>query len=204
MAEFQSNQPKRLATVDRYGVTRGQSIVEVLVAVTIVLLILGIGAGATLSSHPGGNGIAARDISAILAEARALAATTGDGATIVIGPNQCSVAQPQAPQRATSTVCLFAHRPISGGLSAAPIRSIALVSDVEIPSLGSPPYGIFISSSGFVAASEWSPSQGAISQEPVCSTTLTIVFDGSRSGVLDCATAAYSDGSGPPKAAVGS
>jgi hypothetical protein len=194
MAKFESDDRKRLAPIIGRGAARGQSIVEVLVAVSIVLVILSLGAGVSLRSHPGGTGVAARDIAAILADARALAATSGDGATVVIGPNQCSAAG-SATQRATSMACLFSHRPISGSFSSSPARTIRLNADVEIPSLGTPPYGIFISPSGFVAAAQWSPSQGALTQEPVCTSTLTIVFDGSRNGVLDCVTASYSDAS---------
>ena len=60
---------------------RGFTLVETLFALSVLILVAGI-AGFSLSLRPGAVAAAASDLPSLVAEARALAASTGDGATL--------------------------------------------------------------------------------------------------------------------------
>src|SRR5579862_6070960 len=61
---------------------RGQSLLETMLAIAIVLLALAAFAGYRLSGAPGVGSAAIAELPALVAQARALAAGSGDGATL--------------------------------------------------------------------------------------------------------------------------
>lgn len=124
---------------------RGFTLIETLVVVGIVAILLAAGGLFLLGMRPGALVQATDDFDAVMASARSVAATSGNGATLVFAPR----ASPAAPG---FELRVYLGRPTrTGGVAstnAMPVVSDAAVSEATF---GSPPFAIFIGSSGHVS-----------------------------------------------------
>lgn len=117
---------------------RGFSLIEVLIAVAVTAILIAVGVGLARGSRPAALGSAVTAFDALLAAGRAVAATSGNGATIVFEPIQSG-----------TRMTLYAGRP--NGLAAMARTAIPPVqtqADVTEASAGQPPFALFFSSSG--------------------------------------------------------
>jgi prepilin-type N-terminal cleavage/methylation domain-containing protein len=162
--------------------TRGQSLIEVLIAIAILLAAL---AGAVSISQSHAPAIAATSaLPAIVGEARSLAATSGDGATVVLAP------EGSGTNPAYFRVMLFIGRPRPGGSfdGATPVRSERLVGRLSSSAAGAGSVAIFISTAGSASYAAWSPGQAPLASEPACIDPLVVSAAGARFSVA-CADA---------------
>ena len=152
------------------------SLIETLVAVaTAATLLLSLG-GLSQARKPYALRAAVESLRAFIADARSVAATSGDGATIVI-----------ASREAGFVATLYPYRPIADAdFSSPPVRT--LTGNASVTGTA-----IFISSSGTASSSAtWMPSSGAMASEPACANGTQLTFsDGfaSETHVVPCATA---------------
>ena len=134
---------------------RGATLIEVLVSAAIAVLIAA-GLAASFSSGPAAAASAAAQFDAALAYARALAASTGNGATLVVSQNELRV---------------YAGRPTSDGALTA-----SALAPVEIPgaqvgeaTLGPAPLAVFVNGAGHASMAAFSgPTPAPLAQEPAC------------------------------------
>lgn len=142
------------------------------VAVGILALLLLAGAGFALGSRPLAIRTAVQQFDAQLHAARALAASTGNGATVVVQP----LFSADGTRRQGFKALVYAGRPTGSAMAASGIAPIASEADIEEASIGAPAFGIFISSSGHVSMQNGFPSSAefdrvpttAIAAEPAC------------------------------------
>jgi len=153
---------------------RGQSLAEMTVVLAILLAAL---AGACSLSQSRAPAVAASSaLPAILGEARALAATSGDGATVVLAP------EGPGPGLASFRVTLFGGRPRPGGTfdPAAPARSDRFAGRLVSSVADAGAVAIFISSAGSASYAAWSPDRTPLADEPACAAPLAISAAGAR------------------------
>ncbi len=159
------------------------TLAETLLAIGILLG--GLAATYTLSSRPGVAAVATLELPVLVDAARELAATSGDGATILF----TQVTASSVAGVATSfDVTIYRGRPHPGGSfnAASPARtsrlsgmlSSSLGAASNTAGTGSSPFAAFISSAGTVSYSQWTPSQGTIAQEPLCTSPLYLAVGG--------------------------
>jgi hypothetical protein len=150
---------------------RGSSLVEILVVLSLMLALL---AGTyALSNAPASVASSALALPRLFDEARVLAATSGDGATIVLTPSA-------GPAVRGFDVALYRYRPRSNGAySAGGItleKTEHLAGALSTSATGSAPVAIFLSTSGTASYAAWSPIVGSISQEPACTAPLNLMI----------------------------
>ena len=118
---------------------------------------------------------AVQSFGALLADARAVAQTSGSGATIVVSGGGGAF-----------TATLYPFRPLPGGeMSAQATRTIGGAVSVT-------PTAIFISSSATAASAQWSAQDGTLESEPACTDTIALEFSDGRyteRHAISCATA---------------
>jgi prepilin-type N-terminal cleavage/methylation domain-containing protein len=148
---------------------RGFTLVETVVTLGIIAMLLAASGAWLLAMHPGALVHATDDYDAVLASARGLAATSGNGATLVFAPRAGGV--PGFTMRA------YAGRPVSANAvvasNAMPVESDATISEAT---LGQPPFAIFIGASGHASGQAAYPAIDAtgnatfpvIANEPAC------------------------------------
>lgn len=119
---------------------------------------------------------AVQTFSALLDDSRAVAQTSGMGATIAI----------TGDSHGGFIASLYPYRPLDGAdLSSAPVRT--LTGNVALT-----PLAIFISSSGTTSATAWTVKSGTLAAEPACDATIGLTFsDGimSESHTIPCSQA---------------
>lgn len=152
------------------------SLIETLVTVATAATILLSFGGLTLARKPYALHAAVESVRGLLADARSVAATSGDGATIVIASRNGSFA-----------ATLYPYRPLEGAdLSLAPVRTLSGEGTLTRTAL-------FISSSGTVSSSPaWVPENGTLSSEPACTNGTQLTFgDGfaTETHVVPCSSA---------------
>jgi len=147
----------------------GFTLLEVVVAVGISVILLAAGGYWMLSMQPGALRGALDDFDANLATAKAIAAGSGNGATLVFAPQSNGFAgftlrvyagRPNAANAVTTTTTMIASSPAS-------------VSEAHF---GTPPFSIFLNSAGYPTGSahyptldaQENPTFGAIAQQPPC------------------------------------
>ncbi|HEY1729349.1 MAG TPA: hypothetical protein VGG22_13305 [Candidatus Baltobacteraceae bacterium] len=135
-------------------------LIETIVCVAIIVIVTA-GFGAyTLGRKSYALRAAVQSFAAFLDDARAVAQTSGTGATIEIAGDT------QGGFIAT----LYPYRPLEGAdLSSAPVRT--LKGNVALT-----PVAIFISSSGTASTTSWTVNAGVLSSEPACDTTIGLTF----------------------------
>ena len=102
-------------------------------------------------------------VSALVDDARAVAQTSGNGATIALagdGENGFVAALYPFRPLPSSLTTASATRTIKGNVALAPI-----------------PLGIFVSSSATVSAAPWTATDGTLATEPTCSAPIALRFD---------------------------
>ncbi|HEY9085471.1 MAG TPA: prepilin-type N-terminal cleavage/methylation domain-containing protein [Candidatus Tyrphobacter sp.] len=151
---------------------RGFTLLEMTIAVGIFAILLATGAWA-LASHPNALAAATDDLDASLAQARAIAASSGNGATLVFAVRH------DGTGRAVPGFALrvYRGRPNTANVVSA-TSAMPLFADAAIRerTLGTPPFAIFIDSAGNASAQAQYPSFDAageasfpvIAQEPAC------------------------------------
>ncbi len=147
----------------------GFTLLELVVAVGITVIILAAGGYWMLAMRPGALRSALDDFDANLATAKAIAASSGNGATLVFTPQPNGIAgftlrvysgRPNAANAVSGTNTMMASSPAS-------------VSEVHF---GKPPFAVFLNSAGYPTGSanyptldvQENPTFGVIAQQPAC------------------------------------
>ena len=180
------------------GGQRGFTLVELVVAVGIVAL-LAVAATLSLALRPGALRATVASFDASFATARAIAATSGNGATIVVAPR--SDAHGRLPG---FTLRIYRGRPTAANAVAlADVPAVVAEADVREAALGAPPFAIFLSSAGNASglasyptfASDGTPRFAPIAAQPPCpSGGLSLTFSSahaSQTRVLPCGARAF-------------
>lgn len=149
---------------DERGFTLLETLVAVAIAASLVLVLMMMPA----AEHPYAAVAAAREFDAALAYARSIAATSGDGATLVFAPAPGASAQ-------GFVLTVYSGRPDGNTPAASGLApSLASASVIEA-SLGAPPFALFVDSSGALSGQGGYPSFNAgqptfrtIAGEPAC------------------------------------
>jgi prepilin-type N-terminal cleavage/methylation domain-containing protein len=147
----------------------GFTLLEMVVAVGISVILLAAGGYWVLSMRPGALRGALDDFDANLAVAKALAASSGNGATLVFTP------RPNAAPGFTLTV--YAGRPnVANAVTATNTMIASSPASVSEAHFGNPPFAIFLNSAGYPTGTANYPTLNAqenptftvISQQPPC------------------------------------
>lgn len=161
---------------------RGFSLIEVIIVVAIVITVATFVLAASSGARPYAARSAATQFDAALAYGRALAATSGNGATLLFTPG-----------RAGFAISFYSGRPTAAGaLRPAAAPPMAAQAEVHEASVGPPPFALFLNSAGHATlAAVAAGTPAPMSAEPPCppggSWTLTFA-DGRRQEerVLPC------------------
>jgi prepilin-type N-terminal cleavage/methylation domain-containing protein len=146
----------------------GFTLLEMVVTVAIAVILLAAGGVWMLSMRPGALRGALDDFDANLAAAKAIAATSGNGATLVF--------EPQSNGSPGYTLAVYSGRPTATGAVTATNTMIAnSAATVSETHFGSPPFAIFLSSAGYPTGkagyptlSSGVPNFTTIASEPPC------------------------------------
>jgi prepilin-type N-terminal cleavage/methylation domain-containing protein len=151
---------------------RGFTLTETAVALAITALLLLAGGIWMLGSHPAELAQTAADYDAAMASARALASTSGNGATLVFAPRPSL-----GSGSAGFTLRVYSGRPSPGG-AVFPTAIMPLTASIAVTerTLGDPPFSIFVGASGDVSGAPHYPSFDShgrarfavIAREPEC------------------------------------
>ena len=164
---------------------QGFTLVEVVLVAAIVMVAAAV-LGFAFGSRPLALRSSATQFDAALAYGKALAATGGNGATLVF-----------EPAARGSTITLYQGRPtVAGALRPAAIPPFSLDADVREASLGSPPFALFLSGAGRASMAKIGAgaTPAPLATEPACPATgawnLLFRADGAKeeSHVLACST----------------
>jgi prepilin-type N-terminal cleavage/methylation domain-containing protein len=130
---------------------RGFTLVETIVTVAIIAILLAAGGIWMLGMRPGALAQAADDYDAAVSSARAIAASSGNGTTLVFAPRSNRVAGFE--------LRIYSGRP-SLINSVQPTTAMPVVSDAAVSekTLGAVPFAIFIGASGHVSGKASYPS----------------------------------------------
>jgi prepilin-type N-terminal cleavage/methylation domain-containing protein len=148
----------------------GFTLLELVVTVAIAVILLAAGGYWMLSMRPGALRSALDDFDANLAAAKAIAATSGNGATLIF--------EPQTNGSAGYTLAVYSGRPTAAGAVTATNTMIASsAATVSEAHFGTPPFAIFLSSAGYPTGkaayptlSGGVPNFTTIATEPPCPT----------------------------------
>ncbi len=123
---------------------RGFTLVETVVAVGILAMLLAAGGVWMLGFHPAALAAATHGYDAALTDARELAQSGGNGATLVFAP--------RAEGLAGFVLRVYAGRPNAPGAVSA-TTAMPLVADASVreATLGAPPFALFVGASGHVS-----------------------------------------------------
>ena len=150
-----------------------------LIETVVYVMLFGVLLGSVTASFTGRKAYAVRaavqSFGALLDEGRAVAQTSGSGATIAIVSDGSS----------GFSATLYPFRPLPGAdTSASALRAISA-------GVGLTPTAIFLSSSGTASAAAWTPGSSTPATEPPCNKTIALTFtDGtlSEAHTIACAT----------------
>src|SRR5579872_6761581 len=150
-------------------------LIETIVCVAIVVTLTAAVGSYALGRKAYAIRAAVQSFAAFLDDARAVAQTSGMGATIAIAGDT----------NGGFTARLYPYRPLEGAdLSGAPVRT--LKGNVALT-----PLAIFISSSGTASATSWTPQNGTLASEPSCEKISLTFSDGiaSETHTIPCGLA---------------
>src|SRR5581483_11760155 len=181
-------------------VEHGFTLIELLVAVSI-LAILSVGIiTLALAKRPGALTAATQEFDASFAAARAIAATSGNGATIVVAPRTVQGGQ----QLQGFTLTVYRGRPTAANaVTATTVMPIVSDATIREATLGAPPFTIFLSSAGHASGVASYPSFSAqgdpvfslITQQPSCPNgSLRLTFsstNATQTRTLSCRTLVF-------------
>ncbi|MHB1798390.1 MAG: prepilin-type N-terminal cleavage/methylation domain-containing protein [Vulcanimicrobiaceae bacterium] len=168
--------------------SRGFTLVEVTVATGILAaFLLAVGAIA-LGSRPFAVRSDATRFDALVAAARAVAASSGNGATLAFVSGGGG---------AGTTARLYAGRPNGGAMRLTSLAPVRLRAEVRAKNVGRPPFAIFFSSAGYATAASGSYAPGSfLASEPPCPVpspgAAVVTFSAGRAGesrTLPCPSA---------------
>ena len=143
---------------------RGVSLVEVLIAAAIVAIMAAAVLNMTAASHPLGTRSAISQFDTALAYARSVAATSGNGATIVL---------------TQSMITVYSGRPTaSAAMQPAPIAPLPIGgATIKEATLGNARLALFINSAGHVTMASFAGATPApLASEPACPGSLRWVL----------------------------
>ena len=146
----------------------GFTLLELIVTVAITVILITAGGYWMLSMRPGALRGALDDFDANLAAAKAIAATSGNGATLIF--------EPQSNGSTGYTLTVFSGRPTASGAVKSTNTMIANSgATVKEAHFGDPPFAIFLSSAGYPtgtanypALTDGVPNFTTIATEPPC------------------------------------
>jgi type II secretory pathway pseudopilin PulG len=156
---------------------RGMTLVELVVAVAIAI----VAAVALVALNQGGRPYAAQSsvqqFDAALAYAQSLAATSGNGATMVFAPSGDGF-----------VLTLYSGRPTSTtALSEAHLAATHIVGSVVEAKLGGAPFSVFLNGAGHASAASGAVAPGSvIASDPGCpagESSVTLTFSDPRQSV---------------------
>lgn len=145
---------------------RGFTLLEVIVATAVAVMLLAAGVW-TMATHPAALVSASDDLDAALAAARSIAASSGNGATLVFAPHGVN----------GFSLRLYRGRPNAvGAVTASTFAQIISEASVREHTLGAPPFSLFIDSAGDASGSAQYPTFdpsgdpifSTIAREPPC------------------------------------
>jgi len=116
-------------------------------------------------------------MSALLASARALASSSGNGATVTV-----------VPTGSQTVVTLYAGRP-NGGAFGPIVTTDTLDAAIASAAMSTATFSLFIDSAGTGTASAWTTTQGVLNAEPPCPGALDLTFSagsGRQTHALAC------------------
>jgi len=159
---------------------RGFTLLETIITVAIVAMLVVAGGAFAQAFHPYAASSSVARMSALLATARSVAASSGNGATLTLTP---------APNGAQTTVTLYAGRP-DGGAFGPVVTTDTLDATVTSAGVTGSTFSLFVDSAGTGTASSWTATQAASSVEPACPGPLDLTFavsGGRATHALSCA-----------------
>lgn len=156
---------------------RGMTLLELVVAVAIAVLAAVAFVALNQGERPYAAQSSVQQFDAALAYADSLAATSGNGATIVFSPSADGFVLTVYSGRPTSATALSeAHL--------APLHAIGTVSEAK---LGDAPFSIFLNGAGHASASSTAAAPGSIiASDPGCpagETSVTLTFTDPRESI---------------------
>jgi hypothetical protein len=160
--------------VSRDPAERGQTVLDVLVAVAIALVALACVSAYVVSRTPGATAAARSALPAAVEQARTIAASSGGGATLALAPEPA-----KAGSRTRFDVVLYRYRPEPNSPfdRNRPERTWRLAGAFRA-STGPGPVAVFISSSGTASFAAWSPGDPPLQNEPPCTAPLGLTVAG--------------------------
>lgn len=182
---------------------RGFTLIETVVALAIVAVLLAAGGIWILGTHPGGRLQAIYGFDAALTSARALAITSGNGATLVFAPGGNDSGHTRG-----FSLRVYSGRPLPGA-SVRPTTAMPAVGSAAVSekTLGAPPFAVFIGASGHVSGEAAYPQFDAggeaafasIATEPACPKGgFLFTFTGANGATATRALACASSVAAPP------
>ncbi|MGB6984556.1 MAG: type II secretion system protein, partial [Candidatus Aquilonibacter sp.] len=146
----------------------GFTLLELVVTVAIAVILIAAGGVWMMSMRPGALRAALNDFDANLAAAKAISATSGNGATLIF--------EPQSNGSPGFTLSVYSGRPTASGAVTSTntmiANSAAAISEAHF---GNPPFAIFLSSAGYPTGTAHYPSLSGgvpsfttIATEPPC------------------------------------
>ncbi|MBV8602350.1 MAG: hypothetical protein JO359_12365 [Candidatus Eremiobacteraeota bacterium] len=146
----------------------GTSLVETLIAVAALVVLLALSANFFLGRKAYALRAAVSAFGSLVDEARAVARTSGSGASLVVVPSDAGGFRAR----------IYPYRPLEGAQPEAPVRAVDAPVALTAPGLASvPPFALFISSSGTVSGAAWTPDAGTLAEEPACDAPIALEFD---------------------------
>jgi len=145
---------------------RGYTLLEWVITVAVVAMVILAGGAFANSRHAYATHSAVLRVGALLTTARALAATSGNGATLTFITTPTS-----------TVVTLYAGRP-NGGTFGTVVTSDTLeggVTSVAVPA-ATTAMALFVDSAGTGTASTWMLASGTLAAEPACPGALDLIF----------------------------
>jgi|GEM_PF-2055864 len=144
---------------------RGYTLLEMVITIAIVAMIVVAGGGFAVALHPFGTRASVQRVAALLATARSLAASSGNGATVTFtGSGDRTV------------VALYPGRPDGGTFGAVLTSDTVDGSIASAGAVGATTFALFVDSGGTGTVSTWTPASGTLPAEPPCPGPLDLTF----------------------------
>jgi len=156
---------------------RGYTLLEIVVTVGIVAMLVVAGGAFAQSMHPYAMPAAVQRLGSLLAMARSVAASSGNGATLTL------------TRSGTQTlITLYAGRP-DGGTFGPVVTTDTLDAEVTSAAVAGDTFALFVDSGGTGTAAVWTAAQGTLATEPACpgALDLTVAINGGhQTHALSC------------------
>jgi prepilin-type N-terminal cleavage/methylation domain-containing protein len=140
---------------------RGFTLIEVLIVAAIVITVAAMAFGMSNGARPIAMRSSATQFDAALAYGKALAATSGNGATLVIEPRES----------AGFAIDVYSGRPtVADALHPSGMATVAADGNIAESTLGAPPFAVFIDGAGHVSMAQapLNATPAPMASEPAC------------------------------------